>query len=96
MRHLLIITAALLLLEMAAPPVLAQADVEWEALTKESMDLYEESQHINIKESKDIREGKYERAVVIAKKALEVAEKNAGSDHPNVATSLHNLAELYR
>ena len=39
---------------------------------------------------------KYDGAVVVAKKALEVAEKNVGPNHPAVATSLNNLAELYR
>ncbi len=39
---------------------------------------------------------KYDSAIVEAEKALEVAEKNVGSDHPDVATSLNNLAELYQ
>ena len=42
------------------------------------------------------RAGKYDRAEIVAKKALEVAEKNVGPDHPNVAQSLNNLADLYR
>jgi hypothetical protein len=32
----------------------------------------------------------------VALKALEVAEKARGSDHPDVANSLENLAALYR
>ena len=39
---------------------------------------------------------KYDRAVIVAQKALEVAEQKAGPDHPDVATSLENLAALYR
>ncbi len=62
-------------------PVHAQG-TEWERFTKEVMELY--------------RTGEYERAVVAAKKALEVAERNAGPDHPAVATSLGNLAGLYK
>ena len=42
------------------------------------------------------RQGCYDRAVVVAKKALTFAEKNLGPDHPDVANSLNNLAELYR
>ena len=57
------------------------AGVEWETLTRETEELY--------------RAGEYDRAVVVAKKALEVAEKSVGTDHPDVATSLNNLAELY-
>jgi len=41
------------------------------------------------------RAGKYDRAVVVASKALAVAEKNMGADHPSVATSLNNLVALY-
>lgn len=33
--------------------------------------------------------------MTVAKAALKVAEQNVGPDHPNVATSLNNLAELY-
>jgi tetratricopeptide (TPR) repeat protein len=40
--------------------------------------------------------GESDRAVVVAKEALEVAEKNVGSDHPDVAESLNNLALLYQ
>ena len=55
--------------------------IEWETLNQEVMDLY--------------RAGRYDRAVVVAKKALEVAERNVGPDHSAVATSLNNLALLY-
>ena len=34
--------------------------------------------------------------MVVAKTALEVAEKNAGPNHPDVATSLNTLASLYQ
>ena len=37
----------------------------------------------------------YDRGVVIARKALEVAEKNDGPDHSNVVISLNYLAMLY-
>jgi len=56
--------------------------IEWETLNQEVMDLY--------------RAGRYDRAVVVVKKALEVAERSVGPDHPNVATSLENIAHLYR
>ena len=73
--------AAVLLLCIA--PVFAQgAGSEWETLNREVTELY--------------RAGNYDRAVVVAKKALDVAEKNAGPNHPDVAASLNNLAELYQ
>ena len=57
------------------------AGIEWDILNQEVMELYQA--------------GKYDRAVVVAQKALEVAEQNVGKDHPHVATSLNNLAGLY-
>ena len=40
-------------------------------------------------------EGQYNQAVTTAEKALKAAEKTFGPDHPNMATSLNNLAEIY-
>ncbi len=68
---------------LATPPVFAQgAGIEWDILNQEVMDLY--------------RAGKYDLAVVVAKKALEVAEENVGPNHLDVAQSLNNLAVLYK
>ena len=72
MKYLLTITAVFLLLFLATPPMFAQgAGSEWAILSQEVMELY--------------HAGKYDRAVVVAKKAFEVAEKNVGPDHPDVA-----------
>jgi hypothetical protein len=72
---------AVLVFLLAVPSVFAQgAGTAWDILNKEAMELY--------------RTGNYERTVVVAKKALEVAEKNFSPDHPSVATSLDNLATL--
>ena len=82
MKYKLTITTAFLFLLLATPPVFAQgAGIEWEILNQEVMELH--------------RTGKYDRAVDVAEKALEVAESNVGLDHPDVATSLNNLALLY-
>ena len=40
------------------------------------------------------RQGKYTEAIQIAKRALALAEKTFGPDHPRVGTSLNNLAGL--
>ena len=40
--------------------------------------------------------GKHAEAEPFARKALELGEAEFGTDHPSVATSLNNLAELYR
>jgi len=42
------------------------------------------------------RQGKYPGATTIAKRALTLAEKAFGPDHPRVGTSLNNLAALYQ
>jgi tetratricopeptide (TPR) repeat protein len=57
------------------------AGSEWEVLTSEVMKLY--------------GSGDYTQGVEVAKRALQVAQQNDGPDHPNVALSLSNLAELY-
>ena len=41
------------------------------------------------------KQGFYDRAVVVAKKALQIAEQALGPDHPDVAQSLNRLAMLY-
>jgi len=40
-------------------------------------------------------QGKYGAAEPLYKRSLAIWEKALGSDHPDVATSLHNLAVLY-
>jgi hypothetical protein len=49
--------------------------IEWETLNDEVRSLY--------------KQGRYGRAVVVAKKALAVAEEAVGRDHPDVALSLN-------
>ncbi|MCH7947915.1 MAG: tetratricopeptide repeat-containing protein, partial [candidate division Zixibacteria bacterium] len=82
MKQILTIISALLLSLLATPYVFAQgAGSEWEILDREFSSLYQQ--------------GQYDSAVVVARKALKVAEKNVSSDHPDVAKSLNNLALLY-
>ena len=40
--------------------------------------------------------GKFAEAIPVVKKVLEIRKKALGEDHPDYATSLNNLAELYR
>ena len=79
-RNMLI--ASLLLLSLGTMHVYADgAGIEWDILNQEAMDLS--------------RQGEYARAVVVAKEAIDVAVENVGWQHPDVATSLNNLALLY-
>ena len=57
-------------------------DAEWKTLNDQVKSLYDK--------------GQYERAVVAAKKALEVAETLTGPEHPDVAESLNDLARAYQ
>ncbi|MBD2354903.1 tetratricopeptide repeat protein [Tolypothrix sp. FACHB-123] len=41
------------------------------------------------------RQGKYSEAIPLAERALAIREKLLGKEHPDVATSLNNLAVLY-
>jgi len=83
MKYLLTCTTAFFLLLQPTPLVFAQGSgSEWNILMQEAVELN--------------RTGEYDRGVVIARKTLEIAEKNDGPDHPNVAMSLNNLAALYR
>ena len=82
MKRIRIIAAAILFLLSGTVLVHAKgAGIEWDILNREVKELH--------------RQGKYERAVVLAQKTLEVAMANVGPDHPDVATSLNNLAALY-
>jgi tetratricopeptide (TPR) repeat protein len=65
---------------VVAVAVMAQQD-KWNVLNQEVARLN--------------REGKYTEATKIAEKSLDVAEKDFGPDHPNVAASLTGLAQLY-
>ncbi|MGF1602811.1 MAG: CHAT domain-containing protein, partial [Thermosynechococcaceae cyanobacterium] len=42
------------------------------------------------------QQGRYSEAIPIAQRSLSIWEKALGPDHPDVAVSLNNLAELYR
>ena len=41
------------------------------------------------------QQGRYSEATEVAEEALQLAEKTYGTGHPNVATSLNTLAEIY-
>jgi Tfp pilus assembly protein PilF len=78
---LLIVLPALTLASSFSLRVNAQSN-EADQLTKTVIELY--------------TAGKYESALPLARQVLEIQEKALGSDHPDVATALNNLASLYR
>ena len=62
--------------------VLAQGIDEATALSQQVIELYKKE--------------RYSEAVSLAERALAIYEKGLGLDHPDVATALYNLAEVYR
>jgi CHAT domain-containing protein/Tfp pilus assembly protein PilF len=67
----------------ALPAVLPAAQqARWKELNTRVQDLY--------------RQGKYAEATSVAQEALRVAGATFGPEHPDLARSLNNLAELYR
>ena len=72
---------AFLLAGSAVLPLAAQQG-RWQELNEQVRTLY--------------GQGKYAEAVTVAQEALRVAEATFGIEHPNVATSLNNLAVVCR
>ena len=58
------------------------AQNELEALNQQIVELYEQ--------------GCYQEAIPLAERRVEIVEAQLGSEHPDVATSLNNLANLYQ
>ena len=55
-----------------------------------------EADRLNEQVNQLYKAGKYSEAIPIATRVLELRKKALGPDHPDTATSLNNLAELYR
>jgi tetratricopeptide (TPR) repeat protein len=77
----IVLGAAVVLLIMLPVAAARAEQTEWETLNGKVMSLY--------------RKGEYSAAIEVAKQAIKVAEQIAGPDHPDVATSVNNLAMLY-
>jgi CHAT domain-containing protein/tetratricopeptide (TPR) repeat protein len=77
----LLLQVTVLIAPMSAP-LRAQDAKDAQALNAQVVQLY--------------RTGKYADAIPLAQRALAINEKAFGTDDPNVATSLNNLAALYR
>ncbi|MBC7880654.1 MAG: tetratricopeptide repeat protein [Anaerolineae bacterium] len=86
----LLCAAALSLDPLSPYPVRAQT-LSAEALGREIVEAQQlDEQGLKLREM-----GQYEKAQPLAKQALAIKEKALGSEHPEVAKSLNNLAVLY-
>ena len=83
MNYVLIIAFAAFVTFVTTPSAVAQgAGYEWSNLNRQAIGLHQA--------------GKYDLAEAFAKKALDLAERNVGLGHKDVATSLESLAAVYR
>ncbi|GAX40755.1 peptidase-like protein [Tolypothrix sp. NIES-4075] len=89
------ITAALTLGLLVSIPKEVTGQSQPPPSAQQSAEL-EEAKRLNEQVFQLYKEGKYSQAIPIAERALEIREKVLGKEHPSVATSLNNLAELYR
>ncbi|NMG60685.1 CHAT domain-containing protein [Geitlerinema sp. P-1104] len=64
--------------------------------TGEETRLLEEAYHLNQRVLQLFEEGRYQEAMPLAQRGLEILKNALGESHPSVAASLNNLAELYR
>jgi tetratricopeptide (TPR) repeat protein len=84
---------AMMALLAGVPPVTAQSSPPLSA--EQSAEL-EEAQRLNEQVIQLYNQGPYAAAIPLAERALAIREKVLGKEHPDVATSLNNLAGLYR
>jgi tetratricopeptide (TPR) repeat protein len=55
-----------------------------------------EAERLNDQAVELYQQGKYNEAIPLAEQALAIRKKQLGDNHPDTATSLNNLAGLYR
>ena len=84
-RNLILSTLACGLLTLVSSQAIAQVD-----------ELLTEANHLNDKCIEFYNAGKYNEAIESCQRSLAIAEKVLGSEPPDVAAVLNNLAETYR
>ncbi len=89
------ITAALALGLLVSIPKEVTGQSQPTPSAQQSAEL-EEATRLNEQVLQLLNEGKYTEGIPLAERALAIREKVLGKEHPDVATSLNNLAELYR
>ncbi len=81
---------------VAAPvTVIAEESSNHQVLLAQQSDELEEAKRLNQQVYQLYQQGKYNEAIAIAERVLEMMKKLLGDEHPDVATSLNNLAQLY-
>lgn len=99
MRYQLALLSAILLLVSPGaivPAVAVATDGSASSLQRSRSDELAEAKRLHDQAITLYRAGKYDEAIPLAERALAIREKALGPDHPDVATSLDNLAGLLR
>ena len=81
-------------LNLALSPVVIGQSTSNET-TEEIDPRLSEADELQKRYSELYKQGKYQEAIPLAEKALSLRQQVLGNNHPDVATSLNNLAELY-
>ncbi|WP_322746046.1 DUF2225 domain-containing protein [Nostoc sp. LEGE 06077] len=81
---------------MLSVSVKAIAQQQTPIYSAEEQAALEQAQELNQQVGKLYQAGKYATATPLAERVLAIREKVLGKEHPLVANSLNNLAELYR
>ncbi|MBE9210703.1 tetratricopeptide repeat protein [Nostoc sp. LEGE 06077] len=77
-------------------PVTGIAQQQTSTYSPEQQAALKEAQELNKQVEQLYKEGKYTTALPLAERTLAIREKILGKEHPDVASSLNNLALLYR
>jgi CHAT domain-containing protein/Tfp pilus assembly protein PilF len=75
-------------------PSNTSAQIQRAPVSGQSGDV-EEAYRLNQEAVKLYQQGKYNEAEPLLKRSLDILQKALGANHPDVATSLNNLAQLY-
>ncbi|BBD57794.1 peptidase-like protein [Nostoc sp. HK-01] len=76
-------------------PVTGIAQQQTPTYSPEEQTALQEANELSQQVDKLYQEGKYSAAIPLAERVLAIREKVLGKEHPDVATSLNNLAYLY-
>ncbi|NMF59568.1 tetratricopeptide repeat protein [Pseudanabaena yagii GIHE-NHR1] len=85
----------ILMLGMFGVPFVAPSFSQSNSASARSAAL-KEAEELNRQVIQLYKQGKYREAIAIAQLSLAIREKTLGAEHPDVAASLNNLAQLYK
>ncbi|WP_437902736.1 tetratricopeptide repeat protein [Sorangium sp. So ce327] len=81
---------------VAQPGVTAQAQTPTQEAATAAQGPLEEAERLNRRAVELHKAGRYDEAIPLARRALDLRENALGPEHPDVAITLHNLAALLK